>query len=141
MGVIKQEISQIACLVGVALVVIGIFLPWAKWPSWGSYIAGSVSGIEVADGWIFLIFGIVAGVSAFKSLNGVGIGFLRLFPGVILFLGGYLGVASSSGFAERVPLEIVECGIGCYLIAVGGLIILISGLWQLHIYLNMRSLR
>lgn len=132
MRVLKLKVSEIACLIGVALVVIGIFLPWAKWPSWGRYIAGSVSGIEVVDGWIFLIFGIVAGVSAFKSLNGLGIGFLRLFPGVILFLGGFSGVASYSGFTERVPFDIVECGIGCYLIAVGGLIILISGLWQLH---------
>ena len=72
MKVTKLEISQIACLLGVALVVLGIFLPWVKWPNWSRYITGYVSGIEMADGWIFLVFVIVVAVSAFKSLSGVG---------------------------------------------------------------------
>jgi hypothetical protein len=99
MKVLKLKIGQIACLVGIALVVLGIFSPWAKWPTWGRYIAGSVSGMEVADGWIFLVLVIVAAVSALKSLSEVGIGFLRLFPGVILFLGGWMNAEIFQGFA------------------------------------------
>jgi len=142
MKVIKLEISQITCLGGVALVVLGVFSPWVKWPSWGEYLAGFVSGIEVIDGWIFLTLGFVAAVSAFRSLSEVGIGFLRLFPGFILFFGGWLNADVFRGFAEgRVPFGIVENGTGSYLIAIGGLIVLISGLWELHIYLETCSLR
>jgi hypothetical protein len=141
MKVLKLKIGQIACLLGIALVVLGIFSPWAKWPTWGRYLAGSVSGMEVADGWIFLVFVIVAAVSTFKSLSDVGIGFLRLFPGVILFLGGWLNAEVFQGFAYgRVPFGVAEKGMGSYLVMVGGLIILISGLWEFYIYLKMYSL-
>ena len=90
MRVIKLKASQKACLAGVALVVIGVFLPWAKWPSWGDYLAGSVLGIGVVDERIFLALGIVAGVSSLKSLSATRIGLLRLFPGLILLLGGLM---------------------------------------------------
>ncbi len=137
----KLKIGQIACLVGVALVVLGILLPWVKWPTWGRYLTGYVSGTEIADGWIFLVFVIVAAVSAFKSLSGVGIGFLRLFPGFILFLGGWLDAEVFQEFAYgRVPCGVAEKGIGSHLIMVSGLIILISGIWELYTYLKMYSL-
>jgi hypothetical protein len=100
-----------------------------------------VSGVEIADGWIFLVLVIVVAVSALKSLSEVGISFLKLFPGVILFLGGWLDAEVFQEFAYgRVPCGVAEKGIGSHLIMVGGLIILISGLWELYAYLKMYSL-
>jgi len=137
----KSKINQMVCLLGVTMVFIGIFSPWVKWQSWGSHPSGFVLGIETADGWILLVFAILASISLFKSTSDVGIVFLRLFPSIIITLGGWLALDYFWTFAPYgVYRVLMERGIGCPLIVYGGSILLISGLWELYAWMKMRSL-
>jgi hypothetical protein len=99
-----------------------------------------VSGFETPDGWIFLAFAPIAFISAFRCSDELEIGFPKLFPEIILFLGGELNADVFRCFAHgRIPYEVVEAGVGSRFIMFGGLMILLSGLWELFAYLKMRG--
>lgn len=133
----KVRNQEIIVLIGILLVVGGLFLPWARWETFGGTPAGSITGIETLDGaidgWLFLFFGFFAGYLSLKKPGGLSSLFIAFF-GLLILLGGSLNIDAPWGFApSELPLlgNLVSPGTGLYAVLVGGFVILTSGIFSL----------
>lgn len=114
-------------IIGIVLVIIGSFLPWA---SWGAI---SVSGVSGGDGAVTLILGLfVGGLVLFREwnyLNSLG-GF---FGGSAAFLIGIVDLGDVSGISSA-PLGVsVDVGIGLYFTVFGAVLMMVSGVSEFYI--------
>lgn len=133
----KVRNQEIIVLIGILLVVGGLFLPWAHWESYGDAPAGSTTGLETLDGgidgWLFLLFGFFAGYLSLKKLGGLSPLFIAIF-GLLILLGGSLNIDAPWGFAPpELPSlgNFVSPGAGLYAVLIGGFVILASGIFSL----------
>lgn len=133
----KVQNQEIIVLIGILLVVGGLFLPWAHWESYGGAPAGSTTGLETLDGaidgWLFLLFGFFAGYLSLKKPGGLSSLFIAIF-GLLILLGGSLNVDAPWVFAPSElpsPRNLVSFGTGLYAVLIGGFAILTSGIFSL----------
>lgn len=133
-------------LVGVLLIVAGLFLPWARWEipdntdEGATVVKGSVSGLETMDEkidvWFILFFSFLAGYFALSKKGSLSSIFIVIF-GFLVAGGVSLGIFAPweyvpSEFSALASLpQYVDSGIGLYTDLIGGILILGSGIFSL----------
>jgi hypothetical protein len=126
--------NQAVALISVLLVVCGLFLPWATWEEYGEIPAGSTIGLKTVDGWILLIFALIAGYFSFEEPGGLNSLFTIIF-GSFTFLGASLDITAPQGFVPPnymhilayVYPRVIHAAVGLYMGWLGGLLVLLYG--------------
>jgi beta-glucosidase len=135
----KLETSQMIALVGVLLVVCGLFLPWVTWKEYLNVPAGYTIGLKTVDGWILLVFALIAGYLSLEESGGLN-SLLTIFFGSFVFFGFSLNMGdlvkfvSPDLFVFRFSQSfstIVSTGVGLYMGSVGGLLVLLYGIFTI----------
>ncbi len=125
---------QIVGIIGVVIVIIGMFLPWAsvsyKDPDTGEKETATVSGYISILLWIFAILALVGAVIP-KPIGGI----IALVFGILGFLDalwnqiGIYGLKSVYENAGYTDIHI-DVGVGGYIIMIGFIIAFIGGILQ-----------
>jgi uncharacterized membrane protein len=130
----------VIALLGVALVVIGTFLPIVEYDlgSLGAGIEDSVNGWSDAinDGPIHVVVGLVPlvmGILALMNRARVAVKVLLIVSAVIGFFWVFVRFADISGSLEEGDVsafvaEVADPGVGLYVIAAGWVLVLIAGI-------------
>lgn len=128
---LSWNVGNVAALIGAFLIAVGCFLPWA--------VVGfvTVSGIEAAGGWLFVVGAVVIAVTASLSIRGfVGIG---IGLSLIVF-GGAVGVGLASEYtnlnsvfstANASGLAVASAGVGLGVVALGTAVVVFAGVYEL----------
>ncbi|MET0882606.1 MAG: zinc ribbon domain-containing protein [Acidimicrobiales bacterium] len=136
----RNTAAGVIALLGVALVVIGTFLPIVEYDlgSLGAGIEDSVNGWSDAinDGPIHVVVGLVPlvmGILALMNRARVAVKVLLIVSAVIGFFWVFVRLADISGSLEEGDVsafvaEVADPGVGLYVIAAGWVLVLIAGI-------------
>lgn len=125
--------SRMIALVGVLLVLCGLFLPWITWERSPYVPAGFTIGLNTVDGWILLVFTLIAGYFSFEEPGGLNSMFVIIF-GSFIFFGASLDIGNPQGFVPsglNLPSILVHTAIGLYAEQVGGFLVLLYGIFTI----------
>jgi hypothetical protein len=136
----RNKAAGVIALLGVALVVIGTFLPIVEYDlgSLGAGIEDSVNGWSDAinDGPIHVVVGLVPlvmGILALMNRARVAVKVLLIVSAVIGFFWVFVRFADISGSLEEgdasaFVAEVADPGVGLYVIAAGWVLVLVAGI-------------
>jgi hypothetical protein len=130
--------NQMIALVSVLLVVCGLFLPWVTWEEYAEIPAGSTIGLKTVDGWILLVFALIAGYFSFEEPRGLNSLFTIIF-GSFIFFGASLDIGAPQGFVPsnymyvliHVYPSVIHAAAGLYMEWLGGLLALLYGVFTI----------
>lgn len=119
--------SLVVSLIGAALIVISVFLPWVYWtysfPDFGTHNFSTV-GLETDEGQLVLLLGLASIGILFVKQRLVRVGFGLLLAIVILLVIIYFHQRISS-YSMLVPSDIIQWNMqfGIYVALVGSLVL------------------